>query len=232
MNSIYRSLLTALLFLPLSFFSSPSAAQDEVQLLYGGLLGYAGPREDESLLLASAAIGQVYAGPARGAPLGGNQLDSSLTLRLGSFRFKEYILDEGYDSIPFFGVGGTRGINDFLSTRFSLDLGFGSSWDEVDLMFMPIKASLILGPSLTSGTQGYFKPYVGLGIEFDYFYETSYDFEDFSEWGFGFHFLAGAEYVINSFSLGLEFNWSSVEISGSDANFGGVSFMLNLGFHF
>ena len=233
MNRLSKCVLAAFAFLLLGFSATPCRAQNEGQLLHAGLLGYTGGGEDEALLLSPAAIGQVFSGPTREALLSGNRpsSSSSLSLRIGSFRHNHNGLDRTYGSVPFFGIGVTRSLSDLFSTRFSVDFGIGSGWNDQDLLLMPIKASVLFGPSMAASSQGYFKPYLGMGVEADYINESSWE-GDFSEWGFGFHFLVGADYVFNGFSLGLELDWSDVDVSSTELDGGGLSFLLNIGIHF
>jgi len=231
MNRLSKCVFAAFAFLLLGFSATPCPAQNASPLLHAGLLGYTGGIEDEATLLSPAAIGQVFGGPTGGAPLSGSMPSSSLSLRIGSFRHNDDGLDRGYGNVPFFGIGVTRSLSDLVSTRFSLDFGIGSGWNDQDLLLMPIKVSVLFGPSLAASSQGYFKPYLGMGVEADYINESSWD-GDFSEWGFGFHFLVGADYVFNGFSLGLELDWSDVDVSSTDQDGGGVSFLLNIGIPF
>jgi len=229
MNRLSKCVFTALACLLLGFSAATCHAQNESPLLHAGLLGYTGGIEDEAMLLSPVAIGQVFGGTVGGAPLSGSR--PSLSFRIGSFRHNDNGLDRGYGSVPFFGIGATRSLSDLFSTRFSVDFGIGSGWDNQDLLRMPIKASILFGPSMAASDQGYFKPYLGMGVEADYINESSYD-GDFSEWGFGFHFLVGADYVFNSFSLGLEIDWSDVNVSSTEQDGGGLSFLLNIGIPF
>ena len=75
------------------FFCSAVDAQDESRLLFPGLLGYSGGIEDEAMLLSPAAIGQVFAGPARGGPLSESRPSPRVSFRLGSFRHEDDGLD-------------------------------------------------------------------------------------------------------------------------------------------
>ncbi len=231
MRRLSKCVFAAFACLLLGFSATPCHAQDEVRLLHAGLLGYTGGIEDEAMLLSPAAIGQVFGGTAGGAPLSENRTGPSLSFRIGSFRHSDAGLDSGYGSVPFFGIGATRSLSDLFSTRLSVDFGIGSGWDGQDLLLMPIKASVLFGPNMPASSQGYFKPYLGMGVEADYINQSSHD-GDFSEWGFGFHFLMGAEYVFNSFSLGLELDWSDVNVSNTWQDGGGFSFLLNIGIPF
>jgi len=234
MNSYARGLFVTFASALLAFSTTPCHSQEEGQLLNAGLLGYTGGIPEEAMLIAPAASGQVFGGPARGVSLATNQPSSSFNLRLGSFRHNDSGLDSGFGNVPFFGIGATRGLSEIFSFRFSVDFGSGEGWDGQDLLLMPMKASFLLNPvnSIAGGDSGYFRPYLGLGFELDYIYQTSWDSETFSEWGYGVHFLAGAEFVINNFSLGLELDWSSVEVANTYQTGGGLSLLLNLGFHF
>ena len=232
MSRLSKCVFVAFAFLLLGFSATPCRAQNEGRLLHAGLLGYTGGIEDEAMLLSPAAIGQVFAGPARGGPLSESRPSPRVSFRLGSFSHEDDSLDAGYGSVPFIGIGATRSLSDLFSSRVSVDFGFGSGWEGQDLLLIPIKASILFGPNLSNSSQGYFKPYLGLGVEVDYIHQTSWDTEDFSEWGFGFHFLVGAEYVFNSFSLGLELDWSDVEVTDAVQSGGGFSLLLNAGFSF
>ena len=232
MNRLSKCVFAAFAFLLLGFFTTPCHAQDEVRLLHAGLLGYTGGIENEALLLSPAAIGQVFGGGTSGS-----QPRSGPDLRIGWSHFKNDIMEHTYGSVPFIGFGYTNNISETLSSRASLDLAFGDGRDDLSLFMMPVKASLLLHPVIQDTNQGYFKPYIGAGLDLSYILETN-GWDDIDGWGFGLHLLLGVEVVIGHFALGLELGYSAVESSfdydGVTGSFdtGGLSILFNMGFGF
>ena len=222
MGSIYRSLLTAFFFLPLSFFSSPGTAQDEVQLLHSGLLlGYTGGIEDEAMLLSPAALGQFDPGYP----------DLKFHARLGMLTFKNNGLDAAYSEMHSIGLEGTKNISDFLSVRASIDYAFDS-----DISVIPLKATALFHPPAgtlaggddAGGENDFFSvnPYVGIGIEVDLVSE-----DNLPDWGYGFHLVAGLEFVYESISIGLELSSNAVDMHGG-GEIDNVAILLNIGIPF
>ena len=222
MNSIYRSLLTALLFLPLSFFSSPSAAQDEVQLLHSGLLlGYTGGIEDQALALSPTAFGQFNPGYA----------DLKFHVRVGMLTFKNDILDADFSEMHSIGLDATKNISDYLSARVSIDYGFDS-----DISVVPFKVTALIHPpagTLAGGTDAggsndFFSvnPYVGIGLEVDLVSQ-----DNLPDWGYGYHLLAGVEFIYSSFSIGLELSSNAIDLHGG-GEIDNVAILLNIGIPF
>jgi len=218
-------------------------AQDAARHLHAGLLGCTGGIENQASLLSPSAIGQIFSEPARGTPLPAVAPRQSFILRYGNLSFDDYDLDHGYGSIPFFGLATTKSMSEQFSWRFAGDIATGTHWREIDLLLCSMKTSLLFHPNLSDQEAPVFRPYLGLGFELNYILQSYLSGEpgDFglglervnsTDWGFGGHFLMGAEFVIDRFSLGLELGWSAVEISGSDDDPGGVSLLLNLGFLF
>ena len=234
MNRLSKCVFTAFACLLLGFSATPCPAQDASPLLHAGLLGYTGDIEDEAMLLSPAAIGQVFGGGTSGS-----QPRSGLDLRLGWSHFKNDIMEHTYGSVPFIGFGYTNNISETLSSRASLDLAFGDGdgFDDLSLFMMPVKASLLLHPVIQDTNQGYFKPYIGAGLDLSYILETN-GWDDIDGWGFGLHLLLGVEVVIGHFALGLELGYSAVESSfdydGVTGSFdtGGLSILFNMGFGF
>lgn len=188
MKRSLNKLLTALLVLLLGLYANPCRGQNEAQLLHCGLLlGYTGGIEDQAMLLAPATLGQVYAG---GRPAGVRNM--SFNLRLGTLSLS----DSGiYEGGAFIGLSLKKTVHDYFSLRGSLDYGkvtySPDSYLDEDLT--SLKISLLAHPAQGDATQ-YFNPYLGLGAELD----------DFGEIVFGIHALAGAEYVFDSVSIGIE----------------------------
>lgn len=230
-----QCLLTMFAVVMLSFLTAPCRAQDEGQLLHAGLLGYAGGVENEAMLLSPAIFGQVNAAENGGGS--SDVLDAVFHFRLGHFHFRENRYGDIWNGVPYFGVSGTHPISDYLSIRGSLDLGFGDELD-LDVFIMPLKFTM-LGYPLADLDLGNIKPYLGAGVELDYYaISTGSGFDvgdiiDSKEWGLGTHLLIGAEYYCEGISVGLEISWSYVDVAGGyPGDLGGVSYMLNIGIPF
>ncbi len=238
------------------FFCSAVDAQDESRLLFPGLLGYTGGIEDEAMLLSPAAIGQVFSGPARrdAIPTLGHP-QRVLSLRLGDFSFKRDSLEYLFDNVFFYGIGITRNFSDNFSMRSSIDYISDDNliWasptrvEKVhEISTFSIKTTALLHPAagtLGASSSGYFNPYLGLGFEinltdFYYNFDEGERIQSNSDFSVGVHGLAGIEYVFSGFSLGLEFSYNASEATREDrdvyteSDIGGLSILLNLGFHF
>jgi len=240
------------------FFCSAVDAQDESRLLFPGLLGYSGGIEDEAMLLSPAAIGQVFSGPARrGAIPTLGHPQRVLSLRLGDFSFKRDNLEYVFDNVFFYGIGITRNFSDNFSMRASVDYisddsliwntAGNTSWQH-EISTFSFKTTALLHPAaatLGASSSGYLNPYLGLGLEmnltdFYYNFDDGIRIQSNSDFSVGVHGLAGIEYVFSSeFSLGLEVSYNASEATVERANdineeldIGGLSILLNLGFHF
>ena len=179
MKHVSKLLPAAFAVLLLGFSAAPCRAQNEGLLLHAGLLGYTGGIEDEAMLLSPAAIGQVFAGPARGGPLSASQSHSypdwSAGLRLGSFSFKHDGIDDRLGSVLFFGLGATKNISDNFSLRGSVDFisddSFstgGFMWEEFDFSAISFKTTALIHPAagaVGGSDSGYFNPHLGIGLE-------------------------------------------------------------------
>ena len=222
------------------FFCSAVDAQDESRLLFPGLLGYTGGSENDAILLAPAASGQVYSGPLKpGSGRLAAHIDESFNLRLGTLS----VSDDNYEGGAFIGLSLEKNVHEYISLRGSLDYGeithdrgaysYSTARDESLTSF---KISLLAHPDQSEGSE-YFNPYLGLGAELDYFD---------SETAFGVHILAGVEYVFDSISIGIEASYSSVGDTGTereympelgrystvDRNPSNFAILLNVGFRF
>lgn len=211
MSHYSKCLLPAFAILLLGFSPTPCRAQDEGQLLRAGLLGYTGDIENEGLLLAPAAIGQVVAGPARGAP---PPAHSHPNWNIG-LRFRSL-------SDLYFGVGAAKNINDYFSFRGSIDVISPDLEEPGEITAVSLAATTLFhlkAGTLGASDLGYFNPYLGLGVEsLIWSHHTK----------FGVEFLVGTEYVFsNNFSLGLEFT-----ITRADSDFSRSSAMFTVGIPF
>jgi len=251
MNRLSKCVFAAFAVLLLGFSATPCRAQNEDPLLYAGLLGYTGGIEDEATLLSPAAIGQVFSGPAGGAPLSASQTqghpDWKISLRLGDFSFKNDGAKDLAGSQFFYGIGMTKNLSDHVSFRGSFDYISGdySESDEFKNYFdwemdtFSVKTTALIHPAagtLGAGRSGYFNPYIGMGLEinlstindwFDDGVMSSSSSE--SDTAFGIHFLAGIDYVFDNFSLGLEFSYNCAEADFYDGHGKGEDTAWDLG---
>ena len=69
-------------------------------------------------------------------------------------------------------------------------------------------------------------PYVGIGIEVDLVSE-----DNLPDWGYGFHLVAGLEFVYESISVGLELSSNAVDMHGG-GEIDNVAILLNIGIPF
>ena len=221
MRRLSKCVFAAFACLLLGFSATPCHAQDEVRLLHAGLLGYTGGIEDEAVLLSPAALGQFDPGYP----------DLKFHARLGMLTFKNNGLDAAYSEMHSIGLEGTKNISDFLSVRASIDYAFDS-----DISVIPLKATALFHPpagTLAGGDDAggendffSFNPYVGIGIEVDLVSEDS-----LPDWGYGFHLVAGLEFVYESISIGLELSSNAVDMHG-DGEIDNVAILLNIGIPF
>ena len=221
MKLVSKFLPAAFAVLLLGFSAAPCRAQNEGPLLYAGLLGYTGGIENEAMLLSPAAIGQFDPGYP----------DLKFHVRLGMLTFKNNTLDALYSEMHSIGLEGTKNISDFLSVRASVDYAFDS-----DISVIPLKATALFHPPAgtlaggddASGENDFFSvnPYVGIGIEVDL---VSAD--NLSDWGYGFHLVAGLEFVYESISVGLELSSNAVDMHGG-GEIDNVAILLNIGIPF
>ena len=226
MNRLSKCAFTAFASLLLGVSTTPCRAQNEGPLLHAGLLGYTGGIEDEAMLLAPAAIGQVYSGQLKpGSGRLAAHIDESFNLRLGTLS----VSDDNYEGGAFIGLSLEKNVHEYISLRGSFDYGEISHETEsyLDEGLASFKISLLAHPAQSDGS-GYFNPYLGLGAELDYFN---------SELAFGVHILAGVEYVFDSISIGIEASYSSVgevreEWSDYDNDISNFAILLNVGFRF
>ena len=232
-----QCLLTAVAVGCLSFSTTPCHGQDEGRLLHAGLLGYAGGIEDEALLLSPTAFSQFNIGrnvENSGAGEASDQMEANFHFRLGYFHFRQDSIGDSLNGVPFFGISGTHPLSDYLSLRGSIDLGLADEAD-LDEFFMPIKFTVLAYP-LAGRDLGPLKPYLGVGWEYDYYtgIEGSgplvSQISSSGHWEQGAHFLVGADYYYDGFSLGLEISWSYVDPDAGD--WGGVSYLCNIGIDF
>ena len=221
MKLVSKFLPAAFAVLLLGFSAAPCRAQNEGPLLYAGLLGYTGGSENEAMLLSPAAIGQFDPGYP----------DLKFHVRLGMLTFKNNALDALYSEMHSIGLEGTKNISDFLSVRASVDYAFDS-----DISVIPLKATALFHPPAgtlaggddASGENDFFSvnPYVGIGIEVDLVSE-----DNLPDWGYGFHLVAGLEFVYESISVGLELSSNAVDMHG-DGEIDNVAILLNIGIPF
>lgn len=228
----------------LGFSAVPCHAQEKGRLLHAGLLGYAGGIEDEALLLSPTAFSQFNIGrniKNSGAGEASDQMKANFHFRLGHFHFRHDSIGDSLNGVPFFGISGTHPLNDYLAVRGSIDLGFADDLD-LDEFVMPIKFTLLAYP-LAGYDLGRLKPYLGVGWEHDYYTGIQganpnvNQIASIGHWELGAHFLVGADYYFDGFSLGLEISWSYIEPDidllglGPDL-LGGVSYLFNVGIYF
>lgn len=251
------------------FGSPPCSAQDTVQFLHPGLLAFTpeGLVEKNSVALSSSLP------PPRAAPGAPDRSGPIYRLRLGAQYYKndvitamiKYAADPGV--VPLLGISIEGTITDYFSTRGTMDMiyGFGTFrqadpegvplqiWIDGEFALLALKYTALfhLPPGSFGGDKtGYWHPYIGLGVEFNWFSQTVdvNDREDVSvvfashAHGFGVHAVAGAEYVFDGWSLGLELGWSAVEVDfgtgdaslgvvgGTDA--GGTTFLFTVSYDF
>ena len=221
MKHVSKFLPAAFAVLLLGFSATPCRAQNEGPLLHAGLLGYTGGIENEAMLLSPAALGQFDPGYP----------DLKFHARLGMLTFKNNDLDAAYSEMHSIGLEGTKNISDFLSVRASIDYAFDS-----DISVIPLKATALFHPpagTLAGGDDAggendffSFNPYVGIGIEVDLVSEDS-----LPDWGYGFHLVAGLEFVYESISIGLELSSNAVDMHGG-GEIENVAILLNIGIPF
>jgi len=221
MNRLSKCAFTAFASLLLGVSTTPCRAQNEGPLLHAGLLGYTGGIENEAMLLSPAALGQFDPGYP----------DLKFHARLGMLTFKNNGLDAAYSEMHSIGLEGTKNISGFLSVRASIDYAFDS-----DISVIPLKLTALIHPPAgtlaggddASGENDFFSvnPYVGIGIEVDLVSE-----DNLPDWGYGFHLVAGLEFVYESISIGLELSSNAVDMHG-DGEIDNVAILLNIGIPF
>ena len=195
---------------------------------------------------------------------------------------------ELFGNVVVYGISVTKNISDYFSVRGSLDnvwLALGSrshgteyddipgneppgGWTADDVLShthfhtTPLKITVLVHPGagvVLDNSSGYFNPYLGLGLEFNFteskhtynenhdpFVPGGLDYSN-SDTAVGYHFLAGIEYVFSdsshlaNFHLGVEFSYNSSNVEyivGPNPNdtarwdIGGMSILINAGFHF
>ena len=86
----------------------------------------------------------------------------------------------------------------------------------------------LAGGDDASGENDFFSvnPYVGIGIEVDLVSE-----DNLPDWGYGFHLVAGLEFVYESISVGLELSSNAVDMHGG-GEIDNVAILLNIGIPF
>ena len=173
MKHLSKCMFAMMVFLLMGFSATSCPAQDEGRLLHAGLLGYADSIENDAILLAPAASGQILGGPPRrgaiptlGHPQGG------LNLRLGNFNYQRDNLEDRFDNVIFYGIGVTQNISDNFSIRLisvdyiSADSSYkpGASYER-SISTISFKTTALLHPAagaLGGSGSGYFNPYLGL----------------------------------------------------------------------
>ena len=217
-----KFLSAAFAVLLLSLPTAPSHAQEEARLVYGGLLlGYSGGIEDKALALSPTAFGQFNPGYA----------DLKFHVRVGMLTFKNDTLDAAFSEMHSIGLDATKNISDYLSARVSIDYGFDS-----DISVVPFKVTALIHPpagTLAGGTDAggsndFFSvnPYVGIGLEVDLVSQ-----DNLPDWGYGYHLLAGVEFIYSSFSIGLELSSNAIDLhEGGEID--NTSILLNVAIPF
>ena len=251
------------------FGSSPCSAQDTAQFLHPGLLAFTPEDLEEKSI---AALSNPFP-PSRAAAEAPDRSGPEYRLRLGAQYYKndvitamiKYASDPGV--VPLLGISIEGSITDYFSTRGTLDLiyGFGSIkqldpegqplpiWIDGEFSLLALKYTALFHPpagSFGGDKSGYWHPYIGLGVEFNWFSQTvdinnrddvSVIFASHAH-GFGVHSLVGVEYVFDGWSLGFELAWSAVEVDfgkgdpsvgivgGTDV--GGTTFLFCISYDF
>lgn len=222
MINVSKFLSAAFAVLLLSLPTAPSHAQEEARLVYGGLLlGYGGGIEDKTLALTPTALGQFNPGYA----------DLKFHVRVGMMTFKDDNLDAAFPEMHSIGLDATKNISDYLSARVSVDYGFDS-----DISVVPFKVTALIHPPAgtlaggtdASGSNDFFSvnPYVGIGLEVDLVSQ-----DNLPDWGYGYHLLAGVEFVYSSFSIGVELSSNAIDLHGG-GEIDNTSILLNVAIPF
>ena len=264
MKLVTNCLLAAACIILPPFTASRCTAQDTDRLLHAGMLGFTA---NEEAVLASTDLAAEEetswsdrSGPIIRYRIGGLYFKNDVMTAL-----VKYVSDPGI--VPLLGVSIEGGICDYFSTRGTFDLiyGFGSFsqndaagepvgiWIDGEFTQLTLKYTAIfhLPPrTLWSDGSGYFHPYIGLGVEFAWLSQMIdvNDREDISVVlsmhanGFGVHAVAGAEYVFDDWSIGVELAWSAVEVNFRDGDaslgvdgrtdIGGATLLLSIGYDF
>jgi len=269
MKLFTNCLLTAACIILPAFAASRCTAQDGDRLLHAGLLGLTA--DEETLAREPTILPNDLAAPkeARWSDRSG----PVIRYRTGGLYYKndvmaamvKYASDPGI--VPLVGISVEGSLCDYFSSRGTFDLiyGFGTFqedrpdgtplgiWIDGEFAQLSLKYTALfhLPPRTFSNEKdGYFHPYLGLGVEFNWFSQTvdvnnradiSVVYSSHAN-GFGVHALAGVEYVFDGWSIGLELAWSAIEVDfeKGDASIGvvgptdigGTTLLFTIGYDF
>lgn len=269
MKLIPNYLLTAACIALATFTTSRCTSQEADRLLHAGMLGFTANEDQE-------VEEPVLASTGRATEEETGWLDRSgavIRYRIGAQAVRNDVMTAMLEYVglpgilPIIGVSVEGRISDYFSTRGAFDLiyGFGTFeqnnadgssagiWIDGDITVLALKYTALFHPpprTLWSSKSGYFHPYIGLGVEFNWLSLTvdvnnradiSIVYSSHSN-GFGIHAVAGAEYVFDSWSIGLELAWSGVEVDFGEGDasigvvgltdIGGTFLLFSIGYDF
>lgn len=251
------------------FTASRCAAQDAGRYLHAGMLGFNVNEEPEGaeapLVLAELNTEEKNrwsdkSGATIRFRVGGHSFKNDVMTAM-----VKYVSDPGI--IPLLGVSVEGRVCDYFSTRGSFELvyGFGEFqeddtegnplgiWVDGEFTQLAIKYTALFHPpprTIWADKSGYLHPYIGVGVEFAWLSQTvdvnnradiSVVFSTHAK-GFGAHAVAGAEYVFEDWSIGLELSWSAVKVDFEDGDdslgvngptdVGGTTLLFTIGYDF
>ncbi|MCS5627998.1 MAG: hypothetical protein NZ935_10465 [Planctomycetes bacterium] len=269
MKPLNHCLLAAACVLLPVFTASRCAAQDTDRLLHAGMLGLTMDEEQESAKAPLAISDPIDEEKTRWSDRSG----AVIRYRIGGLQYKndvmtamvKYASDPGI--VPLLGVSVEGSLCDYFSARGTFDLIYGIGtfqedrpdgtplgiWIDGEFAQLSLKYTALfhLPPrTFSNGKDGYFHPYLGLGVEFNWFSQTV-DVNDRADIsvvysshanGFGVHALGGVEYVFDGWSIGLELAWSAVEVDFGEGDasigvvgptdIGGTTALFTIGYDF
>lgn len=269
MKPLNHCLLAAACVLLPVFTASRCAAQDTDRLLHAGMLGLTMDEEPEAAKAPLAISGPISEEKTRWSDRSG----AVIRYRIGGLKYKndvmaamvKYVSDPGV--VPLLGVSVEGSLCDYFSARGTFDLIYGLGtfqedrpdgtplgiWIDGEFAQLSLKYTALfhLPPrTFSNGKDGYFHPYLGLGVEYSWFSQTvdvnnradiSLVYSSHAN-GFGVHALAGVEYVLDGWSIGLELSWSAVEVDFGEGDasigvvgptdIGGTTALFTIGYDF